>query len=343
MEGISISPIKMSGSTTPGPGGKSGIGNVAPGARVGGPEYTVVVGATVVVVVLVLVLVEVDEVVDVGSVVAVSSLEHAASTSPTAKIAARVGRRGERVRRITCPFSQTHTMGLWSVGRGKPLGHNDGVIRAGMIRRRRPLAIALGLAIIGTFGVACGGDGPERALTGIVRDDPLRSNGVVVTDVTDSGAYPATADRFELVARPESLLVVYFGFTNCPDICPTSLAELRVALKRIGDDAERVDLAMITVDPERDTAEILNGYVGSFVERYHVLRPSSPEELEAVESAFLASSSVTKSPDGRVEVSHTATTYVVDENGVVQVELPFGHGLDNLINDLEVLLDRVKT
>jgi protein SCO1/2 len=205
------------------------------------------------------------------------------------------------------------------------------------------VVLAFAAVASGAIGVACGGEQDERTLTGIVRDDPLRSDGITVTDVTDSGAYPAEADTFELVARPESLLVVYFGFTNCPDICPTSLAELRAALQRIGDDAERVDLAMITVDPERDTAEVLNGYVGSFVDRYHVLRPSSPEELEAVENAFLASSSVTKAADGRVEVSHTATTYVVDENGVVQVELPFGHGVDNLVNDLQVLLDEART
>lgn len=205
------------------------------------------------------------------------------------------------------------------------------------------MVLAFAAVASGAIGVACGGEQDERTLTGIVRDDPLRSDGITVTDVTDSGAYPAEADTFELVARPESLLVVYFGFTNCPDICPTSLAELRAALQRIGDDAERVDLAMITVDPQRDTAEVLNGYVGSFVDRYHVLRPSSPEELETVENAFLASSSVTKAADGRVEVSHTATTYVVDENGVVQVELPFGHGVDNLVNDLQVLLDRAKT
>ncbi len=212
-----------------------------------------------------------------------------------------------------------------------------------MIRRSRGLVLAFAVVLSGTLGVGCGSEESERALTGIVRDDPLRSDGVTVTDVTDSGAYPATADTFELVARPESLLVVYFGFTNCPDICPTSLAELRVALQRIGDEAERVDLAMITVDPDRDTPEVLNGYVGSFVERYHVLRPSSPEELQIVEDAFLASSSVTTTPEGRVEVSHTATTYVVDENGVVRVELPFGHGLDNLVNDLQVLLDQVRT
>lgn len=203
----------------------------------------------------------------------------------------------------------------------------------------RAVTSGLVLALV-AWGTACGGE-TERSLTGIVRDDPLRSNGVFVTDVTASGAYPAAAETFELVARPGALLVVYFGFTNCPDICPTSLAELRAALRKIGDDAERVDLAMITVDPERDTAEVLNGYVASFTDRFHVLRPTSDDELVTAEAAFLATSNVTKAADGTVEVSHTATAYVVDEQGVVRVEWPFGHGIDNAVNDLEVLLDEV--
>lgn len=203
----------------------------------------------------------------------------------------------------------------------------------------RVVTLGLVLAVV-AWGTACGSE-TERRLTGIVRDDPLRSNGVSVTDVTASGVYPATDETFELVARPGALLVVYFGFTNCPDICPTSLAELRAALRKLGDDAERVDLAMITVDPERDTAEVLNGYVASFTDRFHVLRPTSDDELVTAEAAFLASSSVTKAADGTVEVSHTATAYVVDEHGVVRVEWPFGHGIDNAVNDLEVLLDEV--
>ncbi len=169
----------------------------------------------------------------------------------------------------------------------------------------------------------------------------MRSNGVTVTDVTDSGVYPATDASFELVARPGALLVVYFGYTNCPDICPTSLAELRAALRRIGDDAERVDLAMITVDPERDTGEVLNGYVGSFVDRFHVLRPATPDELDTVQAAFLASSSITTTEAGVIEVGHSATAYVVDDEGVVRVEWPFGHGVDNVVNDLEILLKQV--
>lgn len=198
------------------------------------------------------------------------------------------------------------------------------------------------MSLLGLVGmVGCGSDQEARPLTGIVREDPLRSDGITVTDVTDTGNYPAVADSFELVARPESLLIVYFGYTQCPDICPTTLTEIRSALRRLEDDASRVDLAMITVDPDRDTDDILNGYVGSFTEQFHALRPASEDELRTAEAAFLASSTVTRLPDGTVEVGHSVNSYVVDENGTVLVEWPFQHGVDNVTSDLEVLLDRV--
>lgn len=197
------------------------------------------------------------------------------------------------------------------------------------------------LVALVAVATACGGRA-EPALAGIVRDDPLRSSGVTVTDVTDAGAHPAKSDRFELVARPGGLLIVMFGYTSCPDICPTSLAEIKTALRRLGDDAERVDVAMITVDPERDTAAILNAYAGSFVDRYHVLRPSTIAELETAQDAFLASSSITTTAEGRVEVGHSTSIYVVDTSGTVVVEWPFGLGVEAVQNDLRVLLDRVK-
>ena len=205
--------------------------------------------------------------------------------------------------------------------------------------RRSMIGVTAAVCLMSVVG--CGSGGDVRSLTGIVRDDPLRSAGIEVADVTDSGVYPATAATFELVARPGALLVVYFGYTQCPDICPTTLTEIRSALRRLGDDAENVDLAMITVDPDRDTSEILNGYIGSFTERFHALRPLSEDELRRAEAAFLASSSIVRLEDGTIEVGHSTSTYVVDENGAVLVEWPFGLGVDNVAADLEVLLASV--
>lgn len=188
------------------------------------------------------------------------------------------------------------------------------------------------------FLLAACGDGDASTIKGLVRDTPLDVGVAQVTDVTSEGVFADNDGSFEFIARPGDLLVVYFGYTNCPDLCPTTLAELRAAARRLGDDASRIELAMVTVDPDRDTESVLNGFLSSFSQRFHALRPVSIDELRMAEDAFLASSSITVGVDGEIEVSHSANTYVVDDSGRVVVEWPFGHGVDGMLNDLEILL-----
>jgi protein SCO1/2 len=194
-----------------------------------------------------------------------------------------------------------------------------------------PLAIA-SVLVVG----ACGGNGGSKEFIGFQRPDPLVVSEVSLPDVTDGAPQGA---RFNFIAEPDHLLMVYFGFTNCPDLCPTTLAEVRAAKKRLGDDGNRIDLAVVTVDPERDTPQVLNEYVSSFSDDYRVLRTDDDNELRTVEEAFLASSTVSKAADGTVEVSHTANLYAVDDAGRVVLEMPFGIGTDGVTNDLELLLD----
>lgn len=196
--------------------------------------------------------------------------------------------------------------------------------------------VVLSALCAGVLLAACGGDDPGE-LQGIVRSEPLAVGDVSVTEVTN-GVEPGP---FSFVADPGQLLVVYFGYTNCPDLCPTTLAALRSAKKELGDDGDRVDLAMVTVDPGRDTAEILNNYLGSFTDQYHALVPASEEELRAAEDAFLVTSDVIEKPDGSFQVDHSANAFVVDENGVVLVEWPFGHAKAGMVNDLGVLIDQL--
>jgi protein SCO1/2 len=186
---------------------------------------------------------------------------------------------------------------------------------------------------------ACGGG--ESALLGMTREQPLEVGAVEVTDVTAEGMYADHDSSFSMKARPGGLLVVYFGYTNCPDLCPTTLALVRAARKEIGGSADRIDLAMVTVDPDRDTPEVMNGYLSSFTDRFHALHPASMDELKAAEEEFLASSTIVTDASGKIEVGHSAATYVVDENGVVLVEWPFGVDKDTMINDFRILLDRV--
>jgi protein SCO1/2 len=203
-------------------------------------------------------------------------------------------------------------------------------------RRLRAAAVTIGAIAAVTGG--CGDDSGPSSLSGVVRQPSLQVGAATLPDVTDSD----TGVPFTFRAEPGRLLVAYFGFTNCPDLCPTTLADLRSAKRRIGEDADIVDLAFVTVDPQRDTPEILRNYVGSFTDQFRVLRTLDEAELEAAEQPFLASSSVTKAADGSIDVSHTATAYVVDENGTVLVEWPFGIGSSGMENDLRILLDRLE-
>jgi protein SCO1/2 len=203
----------------------------------------------------------------------------------------------------------------------------------------RPAALLAPLCLL---AAACGGDDDATGLKGITRDDPLVVADVTIPEETNlaEGDEPTP---FTFVAEPGELMVVYFGYTNCPDLCPTTMTAVKQAKTRIDpDEAARVDLAMVTVDPARDTGEILSLYLSSFSDRYHALRTEDVDQLAAAEEAFLASSTVTTRPDGAVEVSHTAAAYVVDDRGVVVVEWPFGVTPEIMADDLAYLFDHME-
>ncbi len=216
----------------------------------------------------------------------------------------------------------------------------------GVVHHVRPSRVAVVLAA-GLFVVvlaACGGDsatsggdGPTTTVAefaGLTRAEPIQVGAVTLPEVTTGTA----GGPFAFKAAPGELLIVYFGYTSCPDVCPTTLANLRVAREELGPAAEGIDLAMVTVDPDRDTPEVLSGYLSSFADRYHALRTTDRAELQAAEDAFGASSSVTTTDDGEIEVAHSGTTYVVDDQGRVLVEWPFGVSADEMTSDLRLLL-----
>ena len=199
------------------------------------------------------------------------------------------------------------------------------------LKRIVSFASAVALATAG-----CGTD--QQTLVGLVRDNPLN---VAVVTLPEEFVGAASAP-FTMRAKPGELLVVYFGYTMCPDLCPTTLADLRSALKRIGPSSDIVDLAFVTVDPLRDTVDRLAPYLSSYVDRFHVIRTTDMVELKHAEEAFLANSSVTTNAAGVIEVTHTALAYIVDDMGTVIDELPFGVGADGFTNDLQILINNIK-
>lgn len=211
-------------------------------------------------------------------------------------------------------------------------------LRVGAVRRLvTPIAVGALLTVMG-----CGSDGSDRGagnddpgLAGVVRSPSLEVADVELPDVAAGGA-PST-----MRAAEDELLLVYFGYTFCPDICPTTMSDISVALAELPDDmADRVEGAMVTVDPERDTDEVLTAYLDHFFERSRALRTDDIARVDAAAEAFGVRYEVEdhRPGDTDYDVSHSAVTYVVDDTGTVVVEWPFGLDSLDMADDLRTLL-----
>ncbi len=181
---------------------------------------------------------------------------------------------------------------------------------------------------------SCGED--QTTLSGFERIPTPIVNNAQLPEATNGGE----PFHFEADGGAQ-LLVVYFGFTNCPDVCPTTLADLRVALGSL-DAQERaiIETAMVTVDPNRDTDDVLTGYVRSFLPDAAAIRTTVDPDLRVVADAFGADYDVTVDDDGNVDVVHTGSLYAVNRAGELLVSWPFGVPADDISNDLRLLLER---
>ena len=132
--------------------------------------------------------------------------------------------------------------------------------------------------------------------------------------------------------------LVFFGFTQCPDVCPTTLAELAAVKRQLGKDGERLQGVFVSVDPQRDTPEILKAYMASFDPSFVALR-GTPEQTQAAARNFkVFYAQVPGKTEGSYTVDHTAGTYVFDAQGRVRLFVRYGSGADALAHDLKLLL-----
>jgi len=133
-------------------------------------------------------------------------------------------------------------------------------------------------------------------------------------------------------------VVVFFGFTHCPDVCPTTLSELASALKRLGGDADKVQVLLVTVDPERDTAAILAPYVTAFDPRFLGLRGTA-EETERVAREFkVIYQKVAGTQAGSYNMDHSAGSFIFDSQGRLRLYVSYGRGSEVFAHDLALLL-----
>jgi protein SCO1/2 len=133
-------------------------------------------------------------------------------------------------------------------------------------------------------------------------------------------------------------VVIFFGYTQCPDVCPTTLAALAEAMKRLGADAGRVQVLFVTVDPERDTPQLLAQYVPAFDPRFLGLYGDADATSRTAKEFKVIYQKVPGASPGSYTMDHSAGTYIFDPQGRLRLYVANGQGSDVFVHDLRELL-----
>jgi protein SCO1/2 len=175
-------------------------------------------------------------------------------------------------------------------------------------------------------------------------DRPTAEGGFQAVDITgaDYGrglSLPDTSGRERSLADFKGqAVVVFFGFTHCPDVCPTTMAELAAVKQALGADANRLQVVFVTVDPERDTPDLLKAYMANFDPGFIALR-GTLEQTQAVVKSFKAHfQKVPGKEPGSYSVDHTAGAYVFDPQGRLRLFVRYGQPVEAWVADLKRLL-----
>ena len=132
--------------------------------------------------------------------------------------------------------------------------------------------------------------------------------------------------------------VVFFGYTQCPDVCPTTMAELAQVKKSLGADGERIQGVFVTIDPERDTPALLKAYMGSFDPSFVALRGDAEQTAATAKEFKVFYAKVPGKTEGSYTMDHTAGSYVFDPSGKLRLFVRYGSGAEALAADLKALL-----
>ena len=190
-------------------------------------------------------------------------------------------------------------------------------------------ALLLALAI-GLLATGCGGD---RAAVKFQLTDVTGAPFGRKLDLTDHNGQRRTFEDFK-----GKVVVLFFGFTHCPDACPTTLAELATVAKELGPDAQRMQVLVVTVDPERDTPEVLRQYVPSFNPQFLGLYGTAAETSAAAKE-FKVYFNKQPQPAGGYTLDHSAGTFVIDKESRLRLFGQYGAGAKSLLHDIRLLLD----
>jgi len=194
----------------------------------------------------------------------------------------------------------------------------------GLVALAVVLAIALGVYWVGRSQ-------HPYALHGRAFDPPRPA--------ADFGLTGDAGQTYSLSSFRGKVVLIYFGYTHCPDVCPTTVSEVGRAFEQLGDAAQQAQFIMITVDPQRDTAEKLAAYMGHFNPSFLGLT-GAPEEIKAVADHYgVFFEYEDHGSEAGYLVSHTASLMLVDAEGMWRTVYPFGTPLEEIVPDIRHLLD----
>jgi protein SCO1 len=143
---------------------------------------------------------------------------------------------------------------------------------------------------------------------------------------------PLTLARFR-----GKVVLLAFGFSNCGEVCPITLATLAGARKQLGAEGEHVQVVYVTVDPERDTVEQMKKFMAAFDPSF-IGGSGTRTEIDAAQASYGISSRKIAADDGSYTIGHSSSIYMIDRAGGLRAVMPYGHSADDFAHDLRILL-----
>lgn len=172
---------------------------------------------------------------------------------------------------------------------------------------------------------------------------PYSFHGMILQSPTQATNFTLTSQNGQPVSLRDfqgKLVLLYFGYTTCPDVCPTTLADLHLARAALGKQGDEVQVLMVTVDPERDTQPIMADYMSHFDTSFIGLT-GTPEQIAEVATYY---GIYYEKQEGNSALgylmNHTATVMAIDKDGYLRVVFPFGTPAEDITADLDYLLSR---
>jgi len=202
-----------------------------------------------------------------------------------------------------------------------------------MSKRNTLKLIASGAVLAGAIGLlsACSDNKPQFAAIDVTGADYAKD-----FQLTDHNGQPRSLQDFR-----GKVVVMFFGYTQCPDVCPTSMTELVEVKKLLGADGDKLQGLFVSVDPERDTPELLKAYMANFDPTFLALYAGSPEKLAALAKDYKV---YYKKVEGKTPTSytmdHSAGSYIYDTEGRLRLYTRYGSGAPAMASDIKLLLQQ---